>query len=773
MKRPLLHRYATRPGFFLTQDGGADAVVWSENAESMWLSVIEDRSQPSTFADLAFSYAPELNTQDTEETSFFDFAAQHSVVSREIGDYRETLLSMNGPNYGRWFVHLPHAWDGMRYGYRAGGAWNPKSGLRFNPYKFLIDPCAKGIEGSVQHSASLFPYECTMADGVAQGNAFGSMSTQDSLGDVPFSVVVDDRDENKHDDDPDHPHIPWASTLIYELHVKGFTQKAPWLPEGLRGTYAGLADPHTIGYLKELGITSVELLPIFAKQTEPSVKSRGAENYWGYSTLNFFSPEPSYATETARCKGPRAIRQEVIDMVHSLHEAGIEVILDVVYNHSCEGGADGYSLSWRGIDGYSYYRRDATNGGQLIDTTGTGNTFNFMNTHVITAAVDSLRYWAKRIGVDGFRFDLAASLGRLEYDFTPHHPFLYAIRADQLLGNLKLIMEPWDLGGGGWRTGQFGLPFSEWNDHFRDTSRKFWLTDVAKLRSHHQAEIGMQEIATRLCGSSDLFATEPGRGAVASINYVCAHDGFTLADLTRYNTKHNEANGEDNFDGNEVNHSYNCGVEGPTSNPEIILKRQRAVLNLVGTLLLSMGTPMLVAGDEFGRTQQGNNNAYCQDNDISWVDWSWMEEDELSWERQRFEAIKDLISVRTRLEQFHHEAFFTLTSQLGLLKQSSRVQWYLADGTTPNEDDWFNTQQRCFMMRLLSDEHDVIVSINAEVNATDFALPADTEWNLLWSSQPVDLSRQESSRGGVKEVKTAAPSSIQVPELTISLWEQR
>lgn len=776
MKPQPLHRYATRPGFFLTDDGGADAVIWSDNAEFLWLSVIEPSDAPSAFAGIALDYHTEHSVHQDAKESFFDFAKKHTPVTRIFDGQRETLFAMHGPNYGRWFVHLPAAWGGMRYGYRADGQWDPKNGLRFNPYKFLVDPCAKGLEGDTQYDASLFAYECSIENSIPTGNAWGAMSTLDSLGHVPYSVVIDDRDDTKHANDAEHPHIPWATTVLYEMHVKGFTQRAPWLEPELRGTYAGLADSRTIAYLKELGITSVELLPIYAKQTEPSVESRGMTNYWGYSTLNYFSPEPSYATAAAQQAGATAVRDEVINMVSSLHAAGIEVILDVVYNHSCEGGEDGYSLSWRGIDGYSYYRRDAANGGQLIDTTGTGNTFNFMNTHVITAAVDSLRYWAKRIGVDGFRFDLAASLARIDDHFTPHHPFLYAIRADMLLGNLKLIMEPWDLGPGGWRTGQFGLPFSEWNDRFRESTRKFWLTDVTKLRSSHAADIGMQEMATRMCGSSDLFATEPGRGAVASINYVCSHDGFTAADLTRYNTKHNLANGEDNFDGNNVNNSYNCDIEGPTADPEIILKRQSSVLNMMATLLLSMGTPMLCAGDEFGRTQNGNNNAYCQDNETSWVDWSWITKDSSSWERQRFSAVKQLIALRERLEQFHHEAFFTLTSVLGLLKQSSRVQWYLANGATPSEADWFNPQIRTFMMRLVSPEGDIIIALNGVTSSTDFTFPDDEEWNLLWTSQPFDVR-------GTNETEIVTTPRLDgagkhdgvrpLPELSLSLWEQR
>jgi glycogen operon protein len=566
--------------------------------------------------------------------------------------------------------------------------------------------------------------------------------------------------------------------VIYELHVKGFTKRAPWLPEELRGTYAGLADPHTIDYLTQLGITSVELLPIFAKCAEPHLSEQGKENYWGYSTLNYFSPEPSYATTRSQERGPQAVRQEVIDMVDALHAAGIEVILDVVYNHSCEGDETGYSLSWRGIDGHSYYRRDPRDGGRLLDSTGTGNTFDFSQTQVITMAVDSLRYWAKRIGVDGFRFDLAVSLARLGETpashgaaqrhsangrFTPHHPFLYAIRSDMLLGNLKLIMEPWDTGDNGWRTGQFGLPFSEWNDHFRDVTRQFWLTDAARLHSGKSAHLSMQELATRLCGSADLFATEPGRGAVASINYVCSHDGFTLADLTRYNSKHNDLNGENNHDGSDTNYSFNCGVEGPTANPDVILKRQRASLNMAGTTLLSLGTPMLVAGDEFGRTQDGNNNPYVQDNSISWLDWSWMQQDPLSWQRQRFSSITALISLRTQLEQFHHEAFFTVMSQLGLLTQSDRVQWYLPDGTSPTDADWRDSTRRSFSLRLRSKSVDALLTVNGTATPEDFSIPDDTQWRLLWSSQPLEYE----ARGAATSL-----ASVRIPELTLSLWEQ-
>ena len=351
---------------------------------------------------------------------------------------------------------------------------------------------------------------------------------------------------------------------------------------------------------------------------------------------------------------------------------------------------------------------------------------------MVTFAVDSLRYWAKRIGIDGFRFDLGVSLARLDGDFTKHHPFLYALRSDLLLGNLKLIMEPWDLGPQGWRTGGFGMPFSEWNDRFRDTVRRFWITDT---QPGAPSGIGMQEMATRLCGSSDLFATEPGRGCVSSINYVSCHDGFTLTDLTRYAVKHNEANGENNIDGSNVNHSANFGVEGPSDDPAIIRKREQAAMNMLGTLMLSLGTPMMLAGDEFGNSQSGNNNAYAQDNDITWLNWDWIYQPRKTMQMHRLETVSRLLSIRKSLGLYHHEEFFTRLTQLGLFKPSSRVQWYLPDGTTPMDRDWFDTTIRSFAMRLLSqDEVDVLIVINGVDEVRRFTLPSDCSWQCDWSS---------------------------------------
>lgn len=731
MKSPNLYRYATRPGVYFTDDGGADIVVRSETADRMWLSVLEPIDRPSRFYNETVRYVL------GNDTDFFADSHQHQIYTRKLpsSPLRETLFLMEGPRYGLWYVHISHAWDGMRYGFRAEGKWDPEHSLRFNPNKLLLDPFAKGIDGAMTLHPAAFSYECELVDGKIVGDPNGAPSKLDSLGYVPLSVAIDDRDITKHDNEPNHPHIPWSKTVIYELHVKGFTANAPWLPEELRGTYAGLAHPNTLSYLQHLGVTSIELLPIMAKQPELFLQERGSTNYWGYSTLNFFSPEPSYATRKAQEEGPTAVRQEVIDMVRALHEAGFEVIMDVVFNHTCEGGNNGPTVCWRGLDNVSYYRQQQHNVGELEDTTGCGNTLDFTNTHNVTFAVDALRYWSKRIGIDGFRFDLAVSLARLNGQFTPYHPFLYALRSDLLLGNLKLIMEPWDVGAQGWRTGQFQSPFGEWNDRFRDTSRMFWITDNSHVVNSPYANVGMQELATRMCGSADLFATDPGRGAMSSINFITAHDGFTLADLTMYAHKHNEANGEHNNDGANVNHSANFGVEGPTEDREVNRRRERAAQNMMGMLLLSLGTPMILAGDEFGNSQGGNNNAYCQDNDITWLDWDWINSGANSPQQQRIESVYRLIAIRKALNIFDHEDFFTKLTQLGVLKPSNRVQWALPDGSAPKDQDWFNSSIRSFSMILRSQHASTAaIVVNGSDEMQQFRLPSERPWHLLWSS---------------------------------------
>lgn len=734
MKNPSLHRYATRPGLYFTDDGGADAIVRSETADQVWFCVLEPLDQPSAF------YADAVRLFNEPGLTFIDQAMKQRICTRRIPslNLRETLFRMDGPNYGLWYVHVPQAWDGMQYGYRVNGPWDPDHGVSFNPYKLLLDPYAKGIEGSMELDPGAFSYECEIVNGKVKGSPFGPMSTIDSVGHVPVSVAIDDRATNKHDGEPSHPHVAWSKTVIYELHVKGFTANAPWLPKELRGTYAGLAHPATLSYLQDLGVTSIELLPIQAKQSELFLQERGRINYWGYSTLGYFAPEASYATKRSQEAGAAAVRQEVIDMVRALHEAGFEVIMDVVYNHTCESGPEGPTVCWRGLDNLAYYRRTKDKISRLYDTTGCGNTLDFTNTHVTTFAVDSLRYWAKRIGIDGFRFDLAATLARLDGEFTRYHPFLYALRSDMLLGNLKMIMEPWDCGPNGWRTGEFGIPFAEWNDRFRDCTRKFWLTDVDRMRGGEYGEMTMQEMATRLCGSSDLFATDPARGSTASVNYVACHDGFTTADLTMYKTKHNETNGENNRDGTNDNHSVNFGHEGPSGDQIIVQQRQRATMNLLGTLLLSLGTPMLLAGDEFGNSQNGNNNAYTQDNDTTWLDWDWLYSTEQTPELKQFNLTSRLITLRKSRDLYNHEDFFTRLSEIGLLKKSDRVHWYLPNGQMPNDADWTNPSVRSFAMQLLSpDEPSLLILINGSDEVTRFHLPKDIEWEMVWSSSEI------------------------------------
>ena len=709
MRNPPLHRYATRPGLYFTDDGGADAVVRSETADQVWFCVLEPLDQPSAF------YAEAVRLFNEPDISFIEQAQSQKICTRRIPslNLRETLFMMDGPNYGLWYVHIPKAWDGMHYGYRVNGPWDPNHGVSFNPYKLLLDPYAKGIDGSMKLNPGAFAYACEIMNGKVKGSPFGPMSTS-------------------------HPHVAWSKTVIYELHVKGFTANAPWLPKELRGTYAGLAHPSTLSYLQDLGVTSIELMPIQAKQPELFLQERGRTNYWGYSTLGYFAPEPSYATRAAQEAGAAAVRKEVIDMVRALHEAGFEVIMDVVYNHTCESGPEGPTICWHGLDNLSYYRRNKEKISRLYDTTGCGNTLDFTNTHVVTFAVDSLRYWAKRIGIDGFRFDLAATLARLDGDFTSYHPFLYALRSDMLLGNLKMIMEPWDVGPGGWRTGQFGIPFAEWNDRFRDTTRKFWLTDVERNRGGESGVVTMQEMATRLCGSADLFATDPGRGSTASVNYVACHDGFTMADLTRYRHKHNERNGEDNRDGTNDNHSVNFGYEGPSDDPIIIQQRERAMANMLGMLLLSLGTPMLLSGDEFGNSQNGNNNAYMQDNPTTWLDWDWLYSTEQTPELKQFDLVSRLIALRKSRDLYDHEDFFTRLSKIGLLKRSDRVHWFLPSGHAPHDADWTNPAVRTFAMQLLSpDGSGLMILINGSDEISRFHLPADKEWEMVWSSAEV------------------------------------
>jgi glycogen operon protein len=525
LTRPTARRSHVPPlGVHVTPDGGADVAVVASHATGVDLCLID--------------------------------VVEPARDERDPARYRERRIPLDGPTYGVWHAHVPDVGPGQRYGFRTHGPWDPTAGHRHNPAKLLVDPYARGLAGDLSYGP-----ETLGAVGRPRGDdpdtpdgrwwladPYGPPDPTDSIAHVPHSVVMP---ELAAVPPLTRPRVPWSDTVIYEAHVRGLTQRNPDVPEELRGTYAGVAHPATIAHLTELGVTTLELLPIHASASEPRLVAQGLANYWGYQTLGFFAPHAAYATKGARERGPMAVLDEVRGMVHLLHEAGIEVILDVVYNHTCEGGEDSQHLSWRGLDNALYYLHDGSAPARLADVTGTGNSLDFRRVRVVQMALDSLRYWADVVGVDGFRFDLAVTLARGHYGFDPDHPFVVGLQTDPVLSGLKLIVEPWDVGPRGWRTGQFPPPTAEWNDKFRDIVRGFWL-DAPRQGSRGQQMRGMRELATRLAGSADLFGhSDPPlvRGPVASINFVTAHDGFTLADLVAYDHKHNWANGEDNRDG--------------------------------------------------------------------------------------------------------------------------------------------------------------------------------------------------------------------------------
>ncbi len=509
----------------------------------------------------------------------------------------------------------------------------------------------------------------------------------------------------------ERPRTPWRETVIYEAHVKGLTKLHPDVPEALRGTYAGLGHPVMVGYLRDLGITAVELLPVHFHLDEPHLEPLGLSNYWGYYTIGFFSAHAEYATAAARASGPKAVLDEFKGMVRALHQAGLEVILDVVYNHTAEGEQDQPALCWRGLGDQHYYRRD--DHGRYVDTTGCGNSLDFSEPRVVEFALDSLRYWVEECHIDGFRFDLAVTLARDEHNsFTPRHPFLVAAGASKALRGTKLIAEPWDLGPNGWQTSRFPVGWAEWNDGFRDTVRDFWLRDIASIAS---GGVGASpaRLAGCLAGSTDTFAAS-GRGPLASINLVTAHDGFTLADLTAYERKHNEANGEGNRDGHNDNRSYNHGAEGRSEDEAILAAREQSARNVMASLLISLGVPMMTAGDEFGRSQGGNNNAYCQDNDLAWVHWP---RDAASL--RMLDTTRTLLSIR---REFLAGQPSTFPSRGG----RSTLLWFNAAGAPMTEHEWHDPQTRTVQLLLGSEGGTIngLVVINGSLQDTRIHLPA-------------------------------------------------
>jgi glycogen operon protein len=588
--------------------------------------------------------------------SLFSENAERVELCLFDDDDRETRHEVTERTAFNWHCYLPGVGPGQRYGYRVHGPYDPGRGLRFNAVKLLLDPYAKAIEGPIRYDiANVLPY-------VPGGDdADLSPDDEDDVDAMPKCVVVD---ESFDWEDDRHPRTPWNHTVIYEMHVKGFTKLNEAVREDLRGTYAGLASEPAIEYLRDLGVTAVELLPIHHIAEEQALVDRGLSNYWGYSSIGFFTPHVAYAATGTRGEQVREFK----GMVKALHRAGIEVILDVVYNHTAEGNHLGPMLSFRGVDNPSYYRLVEQDPRFYMDYTGTGNSLNPVHPSVLRMIMDSLRYFVTSCHVDGFRFDLAAALAREFHEVNRLSAFFDIIHQDPVLSQVKLIAEPWDVGEGGYQVGNFPVLWTEWNGIYRDVVRDFW---------RGQARIG--DFAERFAGSADLYQRD-GRRPFASINFVTAHDGFTLADLVSYNDKHNEANLEDNHDGNDDNRSWNCGAEGPTDDEGILELRRRQQRNFVTTLLLSQGVPMVLGGDEIGRTQQGNNNAYCQDNEISWTSWDLgQEHDELR------EFTRRVIALRQDHPVFRRTRFFEGNpGDAGL----PDVWWFRADGRRMNRRDW-------------------------------------------------------------------------------------
>jgi glycogen operon protein len=596
-------------------------------------------------------------TYDGSGTNFaiFSEVAERIELCLFDGEDTETRLPLLEVDGFVWHGFVPEVEPGQRYGYRVYGPYDPSAGHRCNPNKLLLDPYSKAIDGKFDWGQALFAYNFGDPD---------SRNDEDSAPHVPKSVVINPFFDWGVDRPPGRE---YADTVIYEAHVKGLTQTHPDIPDRSRGTYSAIAHPAIIEHLQKLGVTAIELMPVHHFANDSTLVEKGLSNYWGYNTIGFLAPDSKYSSTST----PGGQVQEFKTMVRTLHEAGIEVILDVVYNHTAEGNHLGPTLSMRGIDNMAYYQLVDHDRRYYMDYTGTGNSFNVRHPHSLQLIMDSLRYWVTEMHVDGFRFDLAATLAREFYDVDRLATFFELVQQDPVVSQVKLIAEPWDVGPGGYQVGNFPPQWTEWNGKFRDTVRDYWRGEPATL----------DEFASRLTGSADLYA-HTGRRPVASINFVIAHDGFTLRDLVSYNEKHNQANGEDNNDGESNNRSWNCGVEGPTDDPDINALRARQERNFLATLLLSQGVPMICHGDELGRTQNGNNNGYCQDNEITWVHWDQADTELLDFTRT-------VAALRTAHPVFRRRRFFT-----GLpVRQRGKeglpdISWFRPDGSEMVDDDW-------------------------------------------------------------------------------------
>jgi isoamylase len=658
-------------------------------------------------------------TYDGAGTNFsvFSEVAEKVELCLIDNDGTETRINLDEVDGFVWHAYLPTITPGQRYGFRVYGPWDPANGDRCDPSKLLLDPYGKSFHGDFDFSQALYSYDLNAED-PASG---GTPPMVDSLGHTMTSVVINPF----FDWGSDHPlRIPYHQTLIYEAHVKGMTQTHPRIPEELRGTYSGLAHPAIIEHLKSLNVTAIELMPIHQFMHDERLLQLGLRNYWGYNTFGFFAPHYQYA---ATHKAGSAVA-EFKSMVRSFHNAGIEVILDVVYNHTAEGDHLGPTINFRGIDNAAYYRLLDGDLRLYKDFTGTGNSLNARHPHTLQLIMDSLRYWVLEMHVDGFRFDLASTLAREFYDVDRLSAFFDLVQQDPVISQVKLIAEPWDIGEGGYQVGNFPGLWTEWNGKYRDTMRDYWRGQPATLG----------EFASRLTGSSDLYEAT-GRRPIASINFVTCHDGFTLADLVSYNEKHNEANGEGNRDGESHNRSWNCGVEGPTDDPEILALRHRQMRNIMATLMLSQGTPMISHGDEIGRTQRGNNNGYCQDNEITWIDW-----DGAGQYADLLEFTRKITALRVDHPVFRRRRFFDGRPSASP-HQMRDIYWLTRDGVEMTSDDWHSgikfvavglngealREPDARGERIIDDSF--LLCFNAHASAIDFVIP-ETPYARKWQA---------------------------------------
>jgi glycogen operon protein len=663
----------------------------------------------ATWDGMGVNFALFSESAEKVELCLFDASGRHEVQRILLGEQTDQI----------WHAYLPQARPGLLYGYRIYGPYRPKQGLRFNGHKLLLDPHARNIVGSVRWHDALFGYRV----GHAEGDL--SFDRRDSAPYMPRCKVVESAFSWGDDRAPE---VPWPEMVIYETHVRGFTRRHPEVPHALRGTYAGLSSAPVIEYLKRLGVTTLELMPVHAFVDDRTLVERGLRNHWGYNSIGYFAPEHRYSASGKI--------SEFKTMVRTLHAAGIEVLLDVVYNHTAEGNEFGPTLSFRGIDNTAYYRLVPEEPRHYQDFTGTGNTLDMQHPRVLQLLMDSLRYWVTEMHVDGFRFDLASALARELFEVDRLSAFFDVLRQDPVLSRVKLIAEPWDLGSGGYQVGNFPVGWAEWNDKYRDTMRAYWKGDGGLIG----------EFAKRLTGSSDLY-NRSSRRPYASINFVAAHDGFTLADLVAYNDKHNQANGEDNRDGNDHNLSWNCGVEGPTEDAEVLALRARQQRNFIATLLLSQGIPMLLAGDEIGRTQQGNNNAYCQDNELSWVDWS-----PGDGKRSLLAFTRRLIALRAAHPVFRRRDFFQGRPLIGSSVRD--IVWLQPDGSEMTEQVWQQDYARALAVFLSGDglnetdargravrDDSFVLLFNAAAETVTFVLPPSL--HLAAGELLVDTTRAE------------------------------